>query len=240
MCYTIKYSGVSGALSLAAMRTMSQIFACRAGRIAFGLVLLVGVASLATAAWSGSPGPHGATRPGAMRLIVLTWLIAVLAGAVVRAIAARLRWQPAPEALFAESVMVPTAGIALLLPITLHLPVVLLIADASAFDVWVMASLWITGLAHAVFAGLSVLRAHQLVAGKPAVTPRTVYVATLITSCVPFVLLWAIPPLLVAITALPFVPMLRAMQRLVDRERAEISAAPMLPRAVAVPPRREA
>src|SRR5215468_3521059 len=116
------------------MPTMGQIFARRLGRIAFGLVLLVGVVSLATAAWSGSPGPHGATRFGAMRLIGWTWLIAVLAGAVVRAIAARLRWRPASEALFAESAMVPTAGIALLLPITLHLPVVLLVADAGAFD----------------------------------------------------------------------------------------------------------
>jgi hypothetical protein len=222
------------------MPTMSQIFARRLGRIAFGLVLLVGVAALATAAWSGSPGPHGTTPIGAMRLVGRTWLIAALAGALVWAIAARLRWRPAPEALFAESAMVPTAGIALLLPITLHLPVVLLVADAGAFDIWIMASLWITGLAHVVFAGLSVLRARQLVAGKPAVTPRTIYVATLITSCVPFVLLWAIPPALVAITALPFVPMLHAMRRLVDRERAEIAAAQDLPRAIAVTPRRGA
>ena len=71
-------------------------------------------------------------------------------------------------------------------------------------------------------------------------TPRAICVATLITSCVPFVLLWAIPRLLVAVTALPFVPMLHAMQRLIDRERAEIRAAPDLPRAVAVLPRRGA
>ena len=214
---------------------MSQIFARRLGRIAFGLVLLVGVASLAAAAWSGSLGVHGAARFGAARLIGLTWLAAILAGAVVRAIAARLRWRPAAEALFAESVMVPTAGIALLLPITLHLPVVAAVADAGTFDSWVMASLWITGLAHVVFAVLCVLRARQLIAGRVAITPRAIYVATLLTSCVPFVLLWAIPPLLVAVTALPFVPMLHAMQRLVDRERAEIRAVPELPRAIAVP-----
>jgi hypothetical protein len=219
---------------------MPQIFARRAGRIAFGLVLLVGVASLAAAAWSGSIRPHSLARLGTARLVGLTWLVAILTGAVVRAIAARLRWRPAAEALFAESVMVPTAGIALLLPITLHLPVVLLAGGASAFDFWVAASLWITGLAHVVFAGLCVLRARQLVAGRIATTPRTIYVATLLTSCVPFVLLWAIPPLLVAITALPFVPMLRALQRLVDRERAEIAAAPDLPRAIAVLPRRGA
>lgn len=234
----MKYPDPSDALCLAAMQTLNKIFARRLGRVAFGLVLLVGVAILAGAAWSGSPGPRGAPQLGAMRLFGLTWLIAVLAGVVVRTIAARVRWRLAPEALFAESVMVPTAGIALLLPITLHLPVVLLVADASAFDVWVRMSLWITGLTHLVFAGLSVRRAHQLVAGEPAITPRKIYVATLITSCVPFVLLCAIPPLVVAITALPFVPMLRAMQRLADRERLEIAAAQKLPRAVAVlPPR---
>jgi hypothetical protein len=219
---------------------MSQIFARRVGRIAFGLVLLVGVASLTAAAWSGLPRAHSPGRFGAVHLVGLTWLVAILAGAVVRAIAARLRWRPAAEALFAESVMVPTAGIALLLPITLHLPVVVAIADAGTFDFWVTASLWITGLAHVVFAALCVLRARQLIAGRLAITPRAIYVATLLTSCVPFVLLWAIPPLLVAVTALPFVPMLHAMQRLVDRERAEIATARKLPRAVAVLPRRGA
>lgn len=216
------------------MPTMSQIFARRVGRIAFGLVLLIGVASLTAAAWSGFLGPRSATRFDAARLVGLTWLVAILAGAVVRAIAARVRWRPPAGALLAESVMVPTAGIALLLPITLHLPVVVAIADAATFDSWVTASLWITSLAHIVFAGLCVLRARQLVAGRVALTPRAIYVATLLTSCVPFVLLWAIPPLLVAVTALPFVPMLHAMQRLVDRERAEIGAVPELPRAIAV------
>lgn len=214
---------------------MSQIFARRLGRIAFGVVLLVGVASLVGAAWSSSAGPPGATRLGAARIIGLTWLAAPIAAATVRAIAGRFRWSPAPDALFAESVMVPTAGIALLLPITLHLPVVLLVADAGAFEIWVMASLWITGLAHAVFAGLGVVRAYQLVAGIPAVTPRKIYLATLVTSCVPFVLLWGIPPTLVALTALPFVPMLHGMQRVVDRERAEIATLRQaLPRAIAV------
>lgn len=237
----MKYHGRPGCFILAGMPTMSQIFARRLGRIASGVVLLLGAASLAGAAWSTSTGPHGATRLGAVRLIGQTWLIAALVGAVVRAVAARLRWRPTPAALFAESVMVPTAGIALLLPITLHLPVVLLVGGASAFDFWVIASLWITGLAHAVFAGLCVLRARQLVAGRPAVTPRTIYIATLVTACVPFVLLWAIPPVLVAITALPFVPMLHAMQRLVERERAEIAAVPgRLPRAIAVLPQRGA
>lgn len=154
------------------MPTTSQIFARRAGRIAFGLVLLVGVASLAAAAWSGSVGSHSPACWGAARLVGLTWLAAILAGAVVRAIAARLRWRPAAEALFAESVMVPTAGIALLLPITLHLPVVVVVASAGTFDFWVAASLWITGAAHVVFAGLCA-PARWSLAGSPSHRARS-------------------------------------------------------------------
>lgn len=217
---------------------MRQIFARRVGRIAFGVVLLAGVAWLTTTAWSGSLGPHRMPKLDAARIIALTWLAAVIAGVAARAIAARVPWSRSSEALFAESLMVPTAGIALVLPITLHMPLVLLAADSSAFDIWVMASLWITGLTHVVFATLGVVRARQLVAGKPALSPRKIYVVTLITSCVPFVVLYAIPPVLVAITALPFVPMLYAMERVVRRERAELDAvAGSLPRAIAVRPR---
>lgn len=214
---------------------MSQIFARRVGRIAFGVVLLAGVAWLATAAWCGSFGPRHAMRLDAARMVGLTWLAAVAAGVAVRVIAARVRWSHGADTLFAKSVVVPTLGIALLLPITLHLPVVLLVADAGAFDFWVIASLWVTGLAHLVFAITCALRGYRLVTGKPAMSPAKIYVATLITSCVPFVVLWAIPPALVAITALPFMPMLHAMERRIARERLELETiSQALPRAVAM------
>ncbi|HEX8113578.1 MAG TPA: hypothetical protein VF516_37865, partial [Kofleriaceae bacterium] len=158
----------------------------------------------------------------------------------------------------AASLMVPAVGIALLLPIPLHLPVVALLADLDFFDVWAMGSLWITGLAHGVFAGLCALRAHDLAAGKRAVSPSAIYFATVLTSCVPVVFLadarvafvtdmaryvgsealLVIPPILVAFTALPLVRLLRTLQRLADRERAEIAAAQKLPLAIAVLPRR--
>jgi len=51
------------------------------------------------------------------------------------------------------------------------------------------------------------------------------------------VVLWAIPPALVAITALPFLPMLRAMERRIARERLEVeTVSQALPRAVALLP----
>ena len=95
--------------------------------------------------------------------------------------------------------------------------------------------MWITGLAHAVFAITSVLRGKHLVAGKPTWSPRKIYIATVVTSCVPFAVLYAIPPAIVALTALPFVPLLRAMEWIVARERRELADAQhALPRAIAV------
>jgi hypothetical protein len=206
------------------MRTTSQIIARRVGRIAFGVVLLAGVVHLILA------GGFSAAR-----IIELTWLAAGLVGVVAWRVASRVRFAPNPERLFAGSLMVPAAGIALLLPITLHMPVILVIRDSAAFDVWVLASMWITGLAHVVFAFTSALRGRQLVAGRPTWSPRAIYVATVVTSCVPFAVLYAIPPAIVALTALPFVPLLRAMAWVVTRERQEIAdAAHALPRAVVI------
>lgn len=55
---------------------------------------------------------------------------------------------------------------------------------------------------------------------------------------VPHPHLAVVPPLIVAITALPCLLPLRALQRLAERERAEIATARKLPRAIAVLPRR--
>ena len=247
----MEYRDTLEGLCCLSMHTMREVFARRIGRLAFGIALLVGVGVLATAVWRGSGDRFGddfgrfdAAPLDAARIIAMTWFAAIAAGLAAWVIAARVvRWSIAPrlmrrsidgDALFAESLMVPAAGIALLLPITLHLPVALLVSDAEGFAFWVKASLWITGIAHLVFAGMVAMRARQLVAGRPAIAPRKIYVVTVVTSCVPFIVLWAIPPVLVAITALPFLPILGAMERIVERERCELAGAPHpLPRAVA-------
>jgi hypothetical protein len=222
------------------MPEATQIIARRIGRITFGAVLLAGVAYLLTAAWGwarGSPYLYDAPGFHAARIITLTWLLAAAAGFIASRIAARFSLAGRPDWLFAESLMAPTLGIALLLPLTLHMPVVVLLGDSLWFDTWVFGSLWITSLTHVVFAGSCTLRAYELVAGKRARSPRTIYVATLITSCIPFILLYAIPPVIVAITALPFIPLLRAMETLVARERIAIARAPHpLPQAIVRPP----
>ena len=224
------------------MPTTSQVIARRIGRITFGGVLIAGIACLIAAARSGELVHHAVVlgvRLDAAAIIGLTWLVAPVAGVVAWRVAILVRLAGTPNTLFAESLMIPAAGIALVLPITLHLPVVLALADREAFDVWVEVSMYITGLAHVGLAFMSALRGHQLVAGKSAWSPRNIYTATVVVSCVPFVALYAIPPALVALTALPFLPLLRAMKRIVARERAELAGAPhALPRAVVAISRR--
>jgi hypothetical protein len=217
------------------MPTMQQLLARRLARIAFGVVLIAGVAALTTAAWAGGPRLRGHGAPSSAQIISFTWLAALLLGAVVQFAAARVRWSCEPEALFGPSLIVPTAGIALLAPITLHMPIALLITDSRGFDQWVEASLWVTALAHIAFAATSVRRAHQLVTGRPAMSPTRIYVITVLVSCVPFIVLWGIPPVLVGLTAAPLMPLLLRMERIVDRERTEIAAITRsLPRAIAV------
>ena len=204
-----------------------HIVARQLGRITFGGVLLGGAAYLAlSAVWCAVPPAHRwGPEFNASRIIEATWLIAVLAGLAVSRLAGAAQTSRRPGQLFALSMIAPTLGIAALGPITLHMTVVLPLWGNRAFDVWVFESLIVTGLTHVVFATASALRAYELVVGKPARSPRSIYVATVVASCVPFVLLFAIPPLLVAITALPFVPLLHAMDALVAHERREIAAA---------------
>jgi hypothetical protein len=83
-----------------------------------------------------------------------------------------------------------------------------------------------------VFATASAYRAYRLAAGQPAWTPRAIYALTVVTSCFPFIVLFAIPPALVAATALPFLPLLHRMETVASYERAELAGAPhQLPRA---------
>jgi hypothetical protein len=84
-----------------------------------------------------------------------------------------------------------------------------------------------------VFAYMCVMRAHQLTADRPAWTPGRIYTATVLTSCVPFALLYAIPPILVAVTAAMCLPFVHALGRWIAREHNEISqGVHPLPRAV--------
>src|SRR5262245_59499964 len=130
------------------MSVTSRVVARRIGRIAFGLALVIGAGYLASRGWHDHLFEHRAHRPhptlGAATIIIVTWIAACLAGAAAWVIALRFRFAN-PRALAAEGLIAPVVGIALMLPITSHMPFVIAMGGLEAFDLWVTASLWITG-----------------------------------------------------------------------------------------------
>lgn len=192
------------------------------GRFVFGVVLLAGVlAVLANLA----VGPS--VLPTAL-LIPAVWAAAIAAGLL----ASRLAPTPS-RGLAVASLVVPSIGVALLAPLTVHWLVLELLGARADFDRWVQLSLVITGPTHVVFAALAGVRAYQLATGGRPIRAAAIYGICVLVSCVPFALYLFIPPALVAATGLPMLLLLHYQRVLAERERAEL-AGPVLPAAVVV------
>lgn len=130
-----------------------------------------------------------------------------------------------------RSLSMPMAGIVLLAPLAIHLVVAMFVTRSwlivSSFDVWIRMSLVLVGLAHVVLAGLC-LRFARRVAHAPLAelaqkSPLSGWAAfgwTVLASCLPGVIVILIPPIIVAATALPVVPLLfRVMHERAVAER---------------------
>ena len=190
--------------------------------LAFGVCLLVGAATLVDQLAGDA---HAAT----VRTLALTWTGAAIAAWVAHLYASAVRAE-LPRGLRVASYVVATLGGALLLPLTVHLPIALALGvDTETFGDWARLSLVITAPAHLVFATLAAIRAYQLATGRRAISTTRVYVTTLVVSCIPFALLYFIPPLLVGLTGVAIVPLLERMPRFIERQ----TAAP-LPTAIAL------
>jgi hypothetical protein len=192
-----------------------EVAARRMVRIAFGTVLIVGAAALVANDLRGQP-----VQPAL--LVPLTWAGAFIAGAWVRMFGAR----PVPieqaRARLDASIVLPSIGIALMLPLTLHLPVVLALGGVADYAAWVKLSIVLTGLTHVVVATMVGIRGAQLAAGRQPFSITAIYLTAIGVSCVPFALLLFIPPLIVAVTGLAYLPLLVYQRDLVERERAEL------------------
>jgi hypothetical protein len=198
----------------------------RAGRIVFGAVLLGGMALLVHRL-ATRDAAHAAT------LIPTTWVAAFAAYAIAGWLGSRRTLDHADE-LAVPALVVPSVGMALLLPLTLHLPVAALMSTASrAFDQWALLGLVMTGPTHLVFALLVGWRARQLALGVPAIRPMKIFGICVAVSCLPFVLI-VLPPFIVMLTGIPLLALMGMMEpfALRDHDRA---AAEALPRAIAVP-----
>lgn len=207
-----------------------RVIARRIARISFGGALIFGALTIVYGVledWRRAP-------PAAF-LLATSWLVALALGGIGLALARRVRWTRDPDFLLAPSVIVPMIGLALVLPLTLHL-LVFAIADAagSAFNEWVALSVLASGVAHLVLVLGVILRGRALVAHRATPTPGSIYAATVAGGAVPFIV-FLLPPVIVAVTALPFLWLLRHMETVVERERAALAGAPRVPpRAVVI------
>lgn len=183
----------------------------RIARIGFGLVLISGALFLAQNAVRLERAGGGDGLLHCRRIILLAWVAALFVGFVgslVRDRGDRHR---------AAGYVVPAVGMALMLPLTLHLGVAMLMGyTARGFDDWCFWSVVFVSVAHVVFAILVGLRAAAIVQGRPPISVGTIYIATVTLACVPGVLL-VIPLIITAVTGVPLLPLLYGMERWGER-----------------------
>jgi hypothetical protein len=207
-------------------RVTTDVYASRAGRVTFGVILIVGAFGLVALAL-GTDGratlalePEGPATPRglhAWHVIVASWLLAFIAARVAAAIETRSPDAHEPDALRDAALWVPSVGIALLLPLTLHMLVFAASHRVHAFDQWTRFGIMFVGHTHIVFAGLVYLRARALMRGDKPISVTWLYIVTCVFAAVPF----GVPVPYVAVTGIPIVPLLIWMKRAarIERER---------------------
>ncbi|MEO8552917.1 MAG: hypothetical protein ABI678_23235, partial [Kofleriaceae bacterium] len=136
-----------------------------------------------------------------------TWAVAVAAAAVAGTIAwiARARG----SSLFTASWVVAVIGVALALPLSLHLVLRLVIGKGLVgFDEFAWTCVVMTGIAHVVLAMLAGIRAWQLARGKTGLSIFIIYGWCVGVGLLPY--LWY-GALYVGLTGLVLLPLLYAM-----------------------------
>jgi hypothetical protein len=142
--------------------------------------------------------------------------------AALRRAAARERW----------SIALPMVALSLLTPLTLHLLVACAFGLAPSYGQWIAISVALVGHAHVALAvtcwmwakRVAATPTEELIAGKPRGWGKSL-AAAFVCGLVPGVVLLAVPPALVIITGLVFIPaMYSAMHHQVTSERAAIAA----------------
>jgi hypothetical protein len=201
----------------------------RAGRIAFGVILIAASIRIAHLALAGE-GEQAA------RVLVAAWPVAFLVAGLARGLVPdRLDGR---DRLVLPALLIPAVGIALLLPLTLHLPFAIALSllrgdspGLDGFGTWIEMSAYLAGLAHLAFAAGVAVRALCLVRGRSAPAPRAIFLGTVLFAVVPGIFFFALPPAIVALTGLPFLHLLAVMGDVAEDERRIAATIP--PRAIA-------
>jgi hypothetical protein len=181
--------------------------AMRLGRTWFGVVLCgVGPAMLLRGLTEDTPW-------NAPMWLAIGWAVAIAAGVAGTLIGSRRRVRRP----LTPSLVWPSVGLALTLPLTIHLVIALGMGWAEHFDRWVWMSVRVAGHTHLVAAILLGWRAYQVGHGKKPLSPTFVYGAGVISALVPLI----IPACFVTLTGLPFLAVMRYTDVLAQRDRGE-------------------
>ncbi len=191
---------------------LAGVIARRTARTWSGGVLLLGALLLFVRSTVGSD--HGVS-PAA--IILGTWFAAFVTYRFALTCKPRA-WNP--DTLARAGLIVPSLGILALLPLTLHLPVFAATGGLGDFHDWVALSALFTAPTMIVSGILIALRAKTLAEGRAATgvfSPWAIY-GIGVAATGPF-LVFVLPGILIALTALPFVPLLVYQEKLVAKER---------------------
>jgi hypothetical protein len=193
----------------------------RVGRVMFGSALVLGavVLSVAAALLSMYEAVQVASTP---LIFATTWLgalVAYVAGRIGGAAFVKVRGLPLEDRLLFPSLALPLIGMSLVMPLTLHAVISLFLHDATGFEEWTRMSLVVVGHAHLALAALAGTAAWRMARGEQHLSGMKILFITVGVSCVPGVILLALPPVIVLATGLVFVPaMIAAMSRISDDE----------------------
>lgn len=179
-------------------------------RIGFGAVLTLGFIQIAFVTATNRAAHDAAAWLG------ITWLAAIVAALGGYAFA-RTTPRGTSERLHVASLVIPSVGLALVMPLTLHLGwIVVTGAHLRSFDEWFAMSMVFAGVAHVVFAVLAGYRARRLARGEEPMSVGFLYFVVVMCANIP---LPVIPAAIVALTGLPMLPLLYGMKRYAKRER---------------------
>lgn len=110
----------------------------------------------------------------------------------------------------------PLVGLSLLLPLTIHLAVFGMVGapgGVAAFDLWIRMSAFLVGFAHVALASMAWALSGELARGEARslrYNASNVIGYTMLAGCVSGVIAIGLPPIIVAVTALLFVPLIFA------------------------------
>ncbi len=193
----------------------------RVGRVLFGSVLVVGAVVTVVAALlcTKYEALEAAPTPSIFATTWLAALVAYVAGRIGGSVWVRVRGVPLQDGMLFPSLALPLVGMSLVTPLSLHALISLFMNDRLGFEEWTRMALVVVGHVHVALALMAARAAWRMSRGEQHLSGVKILFLTVGVSCVPGVLLLALPPTIVLATGAVFVPaMIAAMSRISDDE----------------------